>query len=126
MLVLGIIGIVIFFDKITFFEVTSLLLLASGSLITGVCTILIISANLTVEKDIYDYHMERECIIKQVEYINSDYENVSKATVIQNVYDWNRKVYNANYWSNNQWTSWFWNKDFVNSLEYIEMEDYND
>ena len=54
---------------------------------------------------------------------NSDYEDASKAAVIQRVYEWNKKVYNAKYWSSNPLTNWFWNKKYVDSLEYIELED---
>ena len=75
------------------------------------------------DKDIYEYSLKRESIVKQVECISSDYEDVSKATVIANVYDWNKEVYNAKYWASNPWTSWFWSQKFVDSLEYIELED---
>lgn len=122
-LVLGIIGMIIFLNNNTFIELISLILISLGAITTIVCVIYIILANFSVEKDIYDHHMKRESIIKQIECISSDYEDVSKATIIQNVYDWNKEVYNAKYWSNNLWTNWFWNKNFVDSLEYIEMED---
>ena len=83
----------------------------------------IICLHFTANKDIYEYNLERESIVKQVECISSDYEDVSKATVIANVYDWNKEVYNAKYWAKNPWTSWFWSQKFVDSLEYIELED---
>ena len=83
----------------------------------------IICQHCTANKDIYEYSLKRESIVKQVECISSDYEDVSKATVIANVYDWNKEVYNAKYWAKNPWTSWFWNQKFVDSLEYIELED---
>ena len=83
----------------------------------------IIYLHCTTNKDIYEYSLKRESIVKQVECISSDYEDVSKATVIANVYDWNTDVYNAKYWTKNPWTSWFWSQKFVDSLEYIELED---
>lgn len=83
----------------------------------------IIYRHCTVNKDIYEYNLEREFIVKQVECISSDYEDVSKTTVIANVYDWNKEVHNAKYWAKNPWTSWFWSQKFVDSLEYIELED---
>ena len=83
----------------------------------------IICVHCTTNKDIYEYSLKRESIVKQVECISSDYEDVSKATVIANVYDWNKEVYNAKYWAKNPWTSWFWSQKFVDSLEYIELED---
>ena len=83
----------------------------------------IISRHCAANKDIYEYSLKRESIVKQVECISSDYEDVSKATIIANVYDWNKEVYNAKYWAKNPWTSWFWSQKFVDSLEYIELED---
>lgn len=83
---------------------------------------IIISQHCTVNKDIYEYNLERESIVKQVECISSDYEDVSKATVIANVYDWNKEVYNTKYWAKNLWTSWFYSQKFVDSLEYIELD----
>lgn len=83
---------------------------------------IIIESHCTVNKDIYEYNLERESIVKQVECISSDYEDVSKATVIANVYNWNKEVHNTKYWAKNPWTSWFWSQKFVDSLEYIELE----
>lgn len=82
----------------------------------------IIFQHCAVNKKIYEYNLERESIVKQVECISSDYEDVSKATVIANVYDWNKEVYNMKYWAKSPWTSWFYSQKFVNSLEYIELE----
>ena len=83
---------------------------------------IIIGSQCTANKYIYEYSLERESIVKQVECISSDYEDVSKATVIANVYDWNKEVHNMKYWAKNPWTSWFYSQKFVDSLEYIELE----
>lgn len=95
-------------------------------LIAGVAILfeipIIIKSQCTANKTIYEYSLERESIVKQVECISSDYEDVSKATVIANVYDWNKEVHNAKYWAKNPWTSWFYSQKFVDSLEYIELE----
>lgn len=82
----------------------------------------IICQHCTVNKDIYEHNLERESIVKQVECISSDYEDVSKTTVIANAYDWNKEVHNAKYWAKNPWTSWFWSQKLVDSLEYIELD----
>ena len=84
---------------------------------------LIVDAHCAVNKNIYEYNLERESIVKQVECISSNYEDVSKATVIANVYDWNKEVHNTKYWVENPWTSWFCSQKFADSLEYIELED---
>ena len=90
----------------------------SASLISGT---IIGCANIGIDRDIYTAKLEYDAIVKQVECINSNYEDVSKAAVIQRVYEWNQKVYNAKYWSSNPLTNWFWNKKYVDSLEYIEL-----
>ena len=34
------------------------------------------------------------------------------------------EVYDEKYWGNNIWTNWFFNQKVVDSLEYINLEDY--
>lgn len=76
------------------------------------------------EKKIHSKRIEYESLIKQCQIISSEYEDVSKANVIQNVYKWNKEVYDAKYWADNPWTNWFWNQRVVDSLKYIDFEDY--
>jgi len=124
--VLGVIGCILYERDIIkckdYIELLSLL----AVFIAGIAILIelpaIICHHCTVNKDIYEYNLERESIVKQVECISSDYEDVSKATVIANVYDWNKEVYNMKYWARSQWTSWFYSQKFVDSLEYIELE----
>lgn len=118
--VLGVIGYIL--SKREYIELLSLL----AAIMSGIAILielpLIICQHCTVNKDIYEYNLELESIVKQVECISSDYEDVSKATVIANVYDWNKEVYNMKYWAESPWTSWFYSQKFVDSLEYIELE----
>lgn len=95
--------------------------LVLGIIWLTVCITFIIIAHCTIRNNISNDQYEREAIEKQVECLLSNYEDVSKTTVIQKAYDWNKKVYNAQYWSNNIWTNWFWSKKYVDSLEYIEL-----
>ena len=67
--------------------------------------------------------LDRESIIQQLECVASNYEDVSKTTVIDKVYQWNKGVHSAKYWSQNLWTNWFWSKEYVYSLKYIDMGD---
>ena len=84
----------------------------------------LIGGHCAVDKQIYNAKMEREAIVKQIECVDGmDNESVSKTTVISNIYKWNKKVYSAHYWSENPWTSWFWDRDYVDSLEHIDMEE---
>ena len=111
------------YDVDDFICVIGIILCVAGIVVTLTSGTVIGCANIGVDRDIYTAKLEYDAIVKQVECINSDYEDVSKAAVIQRVYEWNKKVYNAKYWSSNPLTNWFWNKKYVDSLEYIELED---
>ena len=124
-LVLNIIGLILCCYDIITIDISDLceVGLIIGFMWVLVCALFIGAANIGVDRDIYNKQLEYESIVKQVKCINTNYEDVSKTTVIQNVYEWNRDVYNTKYWSENPWTSWFWNKRYVDSLKYIEMEE---
>lgn len=126
--VLGIIGCMLYKRDIIpwkYKEYIELLSLCAGGIALIAILIelpIIIGSQCTANKYVYEYRLERESIVKQIECISSDYEDVSKATVIANVYNWNKEVHNTKYWAKNPWTSWFYSYKFVNSLEYIELE----
>ena len=126
MFALGIIGFLYYVSFDTNKDVIGFL--SSVGIIIGflwllMCVLFITIPRCTAENDIYDANLERECVVNQIEYIDAEYEDVSKTIVIQNVYEWNKKVHAAQYWSSNPWTSWFWSKKYVNSLKYIELEE---
>lgn len=93
--------------------------------VTGLIFIvgLSISARCLADKHIHESELARESIIKQLEAVNSDYEDVSKSKVIQRVYEWNQDVYDAKYWADSKWTNWLFSKKYTDSLKYIELED---
>lgn len=66
-------------------------------------------------------HMQRESIIKQIECVNSEYEDITRSKVIENAYNWNKNVYTAKYWGKSPFTNWFWSQEYVDSLEYINL-----
>lgn len=82
---------------------------------------MIISAHVFDSKKIADNKMEYEALCKRVEIINSNYEDVSKSDIIKDVAKWNKKVYSEKYWGKNIWTSWFYDQDVVDELEYIDL-----
>lgn len=69
-------------------------------------------------------NMQYEALVAECEIINTEYEDVSKTDVIQRVSDWNQNVYTYNYWMNNPWTSWFYNKRVGESLKHINTSEY--
>lgn len=97
-----------------------------GLIIIIVAVIVIFLNHTCVDNDIYNSKLTYESLVDRIEYIDSDYEDVSKSEVIKDVYEWNKSVHSAKYWSSNPWTNWFWSQKYVDSLEYIELEDLKD
>ena len=87
-----------------------------------ICLMFILCSHIDVDYDIHNAQLERDSIIKQLEYIDAEYENVSKVEIIQKVYEWNQKVYREKRGSENLWINWFYSKKYVDSLKYIELE----
>ena len=92
-----------------------------GGVTICVCLLLILSSHFDVDYNIHKAQLERDSIIKQLEYIDAEYENVSKVEIIQKVYEWNQKVYSEKRGSENLWINWFYSKKYADSLEYIEL-----
>lgn len=121
-------GILLYVECKTYIDAcfyTGVVTFISGLIIAIICILNLIGGHCAVDKSIYDAELEYNALIKQVEAVNSEYEDVSKATVINRVYRWNSGVYSKKYWAENPWTNWFYDKDYVNSLKYIDMEDDN-
>ena len=93
-----------------------------GGVAICVCLLLILGSHFDVDYDIHKAQLERDSIIKQLEYIDAEYENVSKVEIIQKVYEWNQKVYSEKRGSENLWINWFYSKKYADSLEYIEFD----
>ena len=92
-----------------------------GSITILICLMVILCSHIDVDYDIHKAQLEHDSIIKQLEYIDAEYENVSKVEIIQKVYEWNQKVYSEKHGSENLWINWFYSKKYADSLEYIEF-----
>ena len=92
-----------------------------GSITILICLTVILCSHIDVDYDIHKAQLERDSIIKQLEYIDAEYENVSKVEIIQKIYEWNQKVYGEKRGSENLWINWFYSKKYADSLEYIEL-----
>lgn len=97
--------------------------LVIGIGIATLCSIMIIINHSFADRNIYISKLEREAVVKQLELINTEYEDISKTEVIEKVKDWNIDVYREKCRINNPWTSWLFSKKYADSLEYIELED---
>lgn len=92
-----------------------------GGVAICICLLLILGSHFNVDYDIHNAQLERDSIIKQLEYIDAEYENVSKVEIIQKIYEWNKSVYREKRGSENLWINWFYSKKYADSLEYIEL-----
>lgn len=100
------------------------MLAVAGTFITFICLTSILGSHVNVDFNIYNAQLKRDTIIRQIECVDTEYEDTSKIEVINRVYEWNQKVYKQKYYSESPWTNWLFNKEYANSLEYIELEDY--
>ena len=100
------------------------MLAVAGTFITFICLTLILGSHVNVDFNIYNAQLKRDTIIKQIECVDTEYEDTSKIEVINRVYEWNQNVYKQKYYSESPWTNWLFNKKYADALEYIELEDY--
>lgn len=100
------------------------MLAVAGTFITFICLTSILGSHVNVDFNIYNAQLKRDTIIKQIECVDTEYEDTSKIEVINRVYEWNQKVYKQKYYSESPWTNWLFNKEYADALEYIELEDY--
>ncbi len=86
--------------------------------------VMIVTNHYAIDKTIAVNQMEHDSIVKEIEALEQDTdEKVSRVTVIKDVQEWNSAIYSQKYWSESPWTNWFYSKEVVDSLEYIEMEE---
>lgn len=101
-------------------------ILGSVAIIVGliwmlICVVVLIDGHSFVDEKIYTKELERESIIKQIEYLDSEYADASGVEVIGKTYEWNEFVHNIKYHSESPWTSWFYSKKYVDSLDIIDV-----
>ena len=124
LLIIAIVGFLIL-DKTYFSDIVDVITALSGAfgfVAILVCLTCILCSHIDVDYDIHNAQLERDSIIKQLEYIDAEYENVSKVEIIQKIYEWNQKVYREKRGSENLWINWFYSKKYADSLEYIEFD----
>ena len=85
----------------------------------------LIGCRAGVQRQIAKNQIRYEGLLKEVELLNSDYEDISKVEVVKEITKWNDYVNSAQYWSENPWTSWFYVQEVVDGLDYIEVPNLN-
>lgn len=92
--------------------------------ITGVlfCGTTSIFKHARAEKDIHKAEIEYQCILEQLKIDDKENGDVLRAYVIDNVSEWNQKVYSEKHRADSPWTSWMFSKKYADSLKYISIE----
>lgn len=110
-------------DDCTFFAQVSFMLVGLVGLICMGTVILY--SHISAEEIIVKNQIEYESIIAEVHAIDSDNEDVSKVQVIKDVKAWNQDVHSSKYWASSPWTNWCYSQKVVNSVDYIEIPEWN-
>lgn len=125
LLFVGIVMIVVYVNSSLFddwFAILGVIFTSLGVFGALICSISILAVHIMGDKLIHTNQMGYESLVAQVNAVNSDYEDVSKTEVISRVTEWNKSVYNSKYYSESKLTNWFYSKEVVDALEYIDME----
>ena len=101
-------------------EVGGFILFIFGILALAILLITIAVRHISADRNIEINRIKYESLLKRVEAVNSEYEDVSKSDVIKDVAEWNSNVFNQKYFSSNPWTNWFYPKEVVDNLECID------
>lgn len=109
-------------DRIDF-DGFGIFLTGIGSVLLVISIVIIILAHAFADNDIQKNKIQYEGLCKRYEIIKSDYEDVSKSDVINDITEWNTEVYNTKYWAENPWTNWFNSKKVADNLEYISLDE---
>lgn len=73
------------------------------------------------DSEIASNQKEYVMLCANIRLLEANPDDEVKDTIIERVNDWNEKVDNGRKYLKDPWTSWLWNKNIVNSMEYIEI-----
>lgn len=119
MILLGFIFIIFFEDL----EILGSALTMFGFFFLIASIVIIIVSHANAGYIIKKNKIEYEGLCKRYEVIKSDYEDVSKSDVIDDITRWNTRVYSIKYWTENPWTNWFNPKKISDNLDYIPLKE---
>jgi len=73
------------------------------------------------DSEIANNQKEYVMLCANIRLLESNPDDEAKDTIIESVNNWNEKVDNGRKYLKDPWTSWLWNKNIVDSMEYIEI-----
>ena len=85
-----------------------------------VCSILIMCAHVGVDNQLEVNRIQREGIERRYDVLQSQCEDMSDISVLQDITEWNMDATRYRYWCNNPMTSWFYSEKIAQSLEPID------
>ena len=118
------IGIVLhFLDKHFYADLDAIgfLLVTFGSIGLIICVCTIIGIQATSDYKVKQLEVEYTSLVEQKKILDSQYEDISKAEVINRIGEWNKKVEVYKYWADSLWTNWFHSKKVLNSMQCISF-----
>jgi hypothetical protein len=92
---------------------------AVSSVALVVMVFLVIDAHVGVDNAIEKNRIKHESLCERYEIITSEYEDVSRSDIINDIAEWNMDVYTYKYWAYNPWTNWFYSRRVADELEMI-------
>lgn len=76
------------------------------------------------DSEIANNQKEYVMLCASVRLLEANPDDEAKDIIIERVNYWNEKVDNGRKYIKDPWTSWLWNKNIVDSMEYIEIPEY--
>ncbi len=73
------------------------------------------------DSEIANNQKEYVMLCANIRLLESNPDDEAKDTIIESVNNWNEKVDNGRKYLKDPWASWLWNKNIVDSMEYIEI-----
>ncbi len=95
-----------------------------GSACLSVSIVLIAVNHINAPKVIQENKLKYESLCKRCEIIKSEYEDISKSDLINDIAEWNMEVYDTKYRTSNPWTSWFNPPKIADNLDYIYLDTF--
>ena len=93
-----------------------------GLIALFVMSLIIFSAHVGTSVIIEQNNIKYESLCKRQEIIKSNYEDVSKSDVINDIAEWNKEVLGYRYWAYNPWTNWFYSRRIADNMKTIDMD----
>ena len=93
-----------------------------GILLFG-CVLVIMLAHVRQDYRIQETDLQRENIELQLKNAMDSNDTLAQNKAIDKASEWNIRVFKAKTYSENLWVNWFYDKEYVDGLEYIEVEE---